>query len=74
MGQFFQDVENGQNEAFYIFFELCCDVVVRLFRPFSAVLKRFCPEPELEPFEVDDIDDDGDDDLWLHYFPNIKQL
>ena len=31
-------------------------------------------EPELELFEVDDIDDDGDDDLWLHYFPNIKQL
>ena len=44
---------------------------------FSTVLKRFCPwhsknvfvlvlahlEPELELFEVDDIGDDGDDDL-----------
>ena len=47
------------------------------FQLFSTVLKRFCPlystnvfamvlahlEPELELFEVDDIDDDGDDDL-----------
>ena len=30
-------------------------------------------EPELELFEVDDIDD-GDDDLWPHYLPNFKQL
>ena len=55
---------------------------------FSAVLKRFCPgdsknvfvlvlahlEPEQELFEVDDIGDDGDDDLWHHYLPNFKQL
>ena len=47
------------------------------FQFFSTVLKRFCPldskigfvlvlahlEPELEMFEVDDIGDDGDDDL-----------
>ena len=47
------------------------------FQLFSTVLKRFCPldsknafvlvlahlEPELEMFEVDDIGDDGDDDL-----------
>ena len=47
------------------------------FQFFSTVLKRFCPldsknafvlvldhiAPELEMFEVDDIGDDGDDDL-----------
>ena len=47
------------------------------FQLFSTVLKRFCPvhskdvfilvlahiEPELEMFGVDDIGDDGDDDL-----------
>ena len=47
------------------------------FQLFLTVLKRFCPshfknvfilvlahlEPELELFEVDDIGDDGDDDL-----------
>ena len=47
------------------------------FQLFSTVLKRFCPldsknvfvlvpgnlEPELELFEIDDIGDDGDDDL-----------
>ena len=27
-------------------------------------------EPELELFEVDDIGDDGDDDLQHHYLPN----
>ena len=31
-------------------------------------------EPELELFEVDDIGDDGDDDLWHHYLPNFEQL
>ena len=31
-------------------------------------------EPELELFEVYDICDDGDDDLWHHYPPNFKQL
>ena len=49
---------------------------------------RFCPwhsttvfvlvlahlEPELELFEVDDIGDDGDDDLSYPYLPNLKQL
>ena len=29
-------------------------------------------EPELELFEVDDIGDDGDDDLWQSYLPNFK--
>ena len=54
------------------------------FQLFSTLLKRFCPldsknvfvlvlahlEPELELFEVDDIGDDGDDDLKHHYPPN----
>ena len=31
-------------------------------------------KPKLELFEVDDIGDDGDDDLWHHYLPNFKQL
>ena len=31
-------------------------------------------EPELELFEVDDIGDDGDDDLLHHYLPNFQQL
>ena len=31
-------------------------------------------EPELVLFEVDDIGDDGDDDLSYHYLPNFKQL
>ena len=31
-------------------------------------------EPELELFEVDDIGNDGDDDLSHHYIPNFKQL
>ena len=78
MGQFPQDGENGQNEAFfYLFLELCCDQTVWFFQLFSIFLKRFCPldsknvfalvlahlEPELELFEVDDIGDDDDDDL-----------
>ena len=29
---------------------------------------------ELELFEVDDIGDDGDDDLSYHYLPNFEQL
>ena len=75
MGQFPQDEENGQNVAFFL--ELCCDQTVWFFQLFSTVLKIFCPlhsinvfvlvlahlEPELELFEVDDIGDDGDDDL-----------
>ena len=31
-------------------------------------------EPELELFEVDDIGNDGDDDLGHHYLPNFKEL
>ena len=31
-------------------------------------------EPELQLFEVDDIGDDGDDDLSYPYLPNFKQL
>ena len=31
-------------------------------------------EHELELFEVDDIGDDGEDDLSHHYLPNFKQL
>ena len=31
-------------------------------------------QPELELFEVDGIGDDGDDDLWHHYFLTFKQL
>ena len=31
-------------------------------------------EPELGLFEVDDIGDVGDDDLWHHYLPNFNQL
>ena len=57
--------------------ELFCDQTVWFFQLFSTVLKRFWPghaknvfvsvlahlEPELELFEVDDVGDDGDDDL-----------
>ena len=55
-----------------IFLRLHCDQTVQLF---STVLKRFCPldsknvfvlvlaHLERELFEVDDIGDDGDDDL-----------
>ena len=89
MGQIPQDGENGQNVAFFfIFLKLCCYQTVWFFQLFSTVLERFCPldsknvfvlvldhlEPELELFEVDDIGDDGDDDLWHHYLPNFKQL
>ena len=66
-----------------IFLRLHCDQTVQLF---STVLKRFCPldsknvfvlvlaHLERELFEVDDIGDDGDDDLQHHYLPNFKQL
>ena len=30
-------------------------------------------EPELELFLVDDIGDDGDDDLSHHYLPNFEE-
>ena len=78
MGQIPQDGENGQNVAFFKKkIELCCDQTIWFFQLFATVLKRFCPlqsknvfvlvlthlESELELFEVDDICDDGDDDL-----------
>ena len=77
MGQFPQDGENGQNVAFFIFLELWCDQTVWFFRLFSTILKRLWPghvknvgvlvlahlERELELFEVDDVGNDGDDDL-----------
>ena len=58
------------------------------FQLFSTILKRFCPwhsknvfvlvlahlKPEQKLFEVDDISDDGDDDLKHHYLPKFKQL
>ena len=76
MGQVPQDGEIRQNVAFFIFRSYA--VTKRwFFSIFSTVLKRSCPlhsknvfvsvlarlEPELELFEVDDIGDDGDDDL-----------
>ena len=60
--------------AFLIFLKLFCDQTVRLFSIFlncseeilsknAFVLVLAHLEPELEMFEVDDIGDDGDDDL-----------
>ena len=73
MGQFPQDGENGQKVAF--FWSSAVTKRCELFN--SSVLKKFCPghskdvfvlvlahlELELELFEVDDIGDDGNDDL-----------
>ena len=70
MRQFTHDGKNG------IFFGALLWPSGLIFQLFWTVLKRFCPldsknvfvlvlaheEPELEPFEVDDIGDDGDDD------------
>ena len=77
MSQTPQDGEIGQNVAFSIFLKLYCDQKVWFFQRFSTVLKRFCPldskkvfvlvlahlEPKLELCEVDDIGDEGDDEL-----------
>ena len=78
MGQFLQDGENACFVSFFfIFFEALLWLNGLIFQLFSTVLKRFClghsknvfvlvvahQEPELELFEVDDIGDDGDDDL-----------
>ena len=77
MGQFPLDGKNGQNVAFFYFFGALLLPNGMIFQLFSTVLKRFCPlhsknvfvlvlthlESELELFEVDDICDDGDDDL-----------
>ena len=84
MGQFPQDGGNGQN---VFFLELCCDQMVWFFN-FSQMFLRFWLEhsnnvfvlvlahlePDVELFEVDDVGDDGDDDLLHHYLPNFKQL
>ena len=62
---------------FSLFLELRCDQTPWPIQLFSTVLKRFWPldsknvfvlvlahlEPVLELFEVDDVDNDGDDDL-----------
>ena len=79
MGQFPQDGENGQNVVFFFFKKIGSLLWLNslIFQLFSTVLKKFCPldsrnvfvlvpahlEPELELFEIDDIGDDGDDDL-----------
>ena len=78
MSQIPQDGENGPNVAFsYFSLKLFYDQTVWFFQLFSTVLRRFCPLQsknvfvlvladlvhELELFEVDDICDDGDDDL-----------
>ena len=77
MGQFPQDRENGQNVAFFLFF--WSSSVTKRFDFFNSSqlfwgdfvrynLKMFVLVladlvHELELFEVDDIGDDGDDDL-----------
>ena len=82
--------ENSQIVTFLfsIFFLALLRPTVWLFRLFSTVLKRFCLgnskhlfvlvlahiEPELELFEADDISNDDDYDLSLHYLPNFKPL
>ena len=78
MGQFPQDRENGQNVTF---FEALLLPNSSTFQLFSTVLKRFCPLHSKNVFvlvlahlEVDEIGDDGDDDLWHHYLSNFKQL
>ena len=43
-----------------------------IFLFFGSSLARL--EPELELFEVNDIGNDGDDDLSHVYLPNFKQL
>ena len=74
MGPFPQDGENGQNVAFFLALLWPNGLIFQLF---STDLRRFCPlhsknvfvlalahlEPKLELFEVDDICNDGDDDL-----------
>ena len=70
--------ENGQNVAFFhLFWSSAVTKRFDFFQLFSTALMRFCLghsknvfvlilahlEPELELFEVDDIGDDGDDDL-----------
>ena len=59
VGQFTKNRENGQN------------VALKMLSAWSYVAHL---EPKLELFEVDDIGDDGDDDLGHHYLQNFKQL
>ena len=64
MVQFPQDGENGQNVAgffFYFFWALLWPNCLIFSFLFVLVLAHL--EPKLELFEVDDIGDDGDDDL-----------
>ena len=78
MGQIPRDGEIKQSVAFYFYFlKFYFDQTVWCFQLFFTLLKIFCPlysknvfvlvlahlEPELELFEVDDIGNDGDDDL-----------
>ena len=87
MGQTPQDGKNGQNVAFFCFFFWallwpnglifptflnCSEEILPVHSKNVLVLAHL--EPELGLFEVDDIGDDGDDDLWPHYLPNFKQL
>ena len=47
-------------------------IVFRWFSFFGSSLAHL--EPELQLFEVNDIGDDGDNDLSYHYLPNFKRL
>ena len=70
MGQIPQDGENGQNVAFFYFLERLCPLDSK--NVLVLVLTHL--ESELELFEVDDIGNDGDDDLSHHYIQNFIQL
>ena len=59
MGHFPQDGESGQNVDFFIFWS---SAVTKWFDFFNFSRLAHL-EPELELFEVDDIGNDGDDDL-----------
>ena len=48
------------------------EIVCRWFSFFGTSLAYL--EPEQELFELDDIGNDGGDDLSHHYLPNLKQL
>ena len=73
MGQFPQDGDNGQNVEFSYFFGTnglifstslnCFEEILSWHSKNVFVLILAHLEPELGLFEVDDIGDDGDDDL-----------
>ena len=69
MGQIPQEGENGQNVFYFLFFWSSTEenFVCYILRMFFLVLAHL--ELKLGLFEVDDIGDDGDDDLWYHYLP-----